>query len=102
MLATRDWNSAVRQMKAELAAQTGTVFCFKDGWDGFSKDEILLKRILCDWWVTPLSILLAPQRRIQSLMAPGGNIPFRPIDPLDPSTLPSMRFAPVDYGVFLP
>lgn len=98
-LATKSWIEATAAVRQVLATRAGPQFCPSIS-DEYSKSlTVGLDRILCNWWITPLSIVLAPAGQVKSIMLSPDS--FRPFDPLAVKSLPSMRFVPVNYDEYL-
>jgi len=98
-LATKAWIEASAALRQVLNTRTGPQFCPTLSREYAAALTVGLDRILCDWWVTPLSVLLAPDGQVRSLVLSADA--FRPFDPLSPGVLPSMPFAPVNYDAYL-
>jgi hypothetical protein len=100
LLATHSWKHALDRASVSVAQRRGTVACSSEalGWTGESSIVVPADAILCHWWVMPLSILLAPDAKVQAVITSSDS--FRPFDPFDAGGLPPMTYAPVDFRTF--
>lgn len=101
LMATRSWDHALATASVALEERKGQVACSADslpqspGAYGIAPASA----ILCHWWLMPLSVLLAPAGEVRSIFY--STETFRPFDPLASGSLPSMKYAPVDYRPLL-
>jgi hypothetical protein len=97
-LATKSWIEGTAAVRQVLATRTGPQFCPSISNEYSKSLTVGLDRMLCNWWVTPLSIALAPMGHVKSIVLSSDS--FRPFDPLRAKSLPSMRYAPVNYDEY--
>jgi hypothetical protein len=100
LLATKAWTETTSLVRHVLATQAGPVDCVTVS-DDLRTVSPTIDQVLwsCGWWVTPLSIILAPDRNVRALLVSRDR--YAPFDPLNPRKLPSMQYAPVDYNPYL-
>jgi hypothetical protein len=98
-LATKSWADTTSLVRHALATRTGPLNCPRVSEEYGKAASPSVDRVLCGWWATPLSIILAPDRKVRALLISPES--FRPFDALDANALPTMRFAPVDYGPYV-
>lgn len=98
ILATHSWRVALDSASVVLDSKSGLVQCSPAVLET-PAHVVPADKILCHWWVTPLSVLLAPDGRAQALL--DSVEPFDPFDPRAPASLPSMTYAPVDFAPYV-
>lgn len=101
VLATKAWVENVTMVRYALGSHAGPVLCQALNAEYAAVTTVPIDHTLCGWWVTPLSLLLSPGRRVESLVVAADTTDFRAFDPLDPKSLPSLRAYPVDFGGYL-
>lgn len=98
-LATNAWANALTVARITVATENGALQCATV--DGHASSATLVKpsSILCSWWSTPLSILLAKDEYVHSLLLSPS--PYQAFDPFSFSTLPHFEYGGPDYSRYL-
>jgi hypothetical protein len=95
--ATWQWNGFIGVWRGVLASRSGAVSL-----SGTPLGEASLSGqcLRFDWsWANPtLSIMLAPQGRVQSVIIPPEWAAWQPFNPLDPSDFPRLQRYGIDYS----
>lgn len=98
-LITKSWIEATAAIKHVLATQEGPRFCPLINNEYANSLGIRLDHILCNWWITPLSIVLSPSGQVRSLLISSES--FQPFDPLRVDSLPRMKSSSVNYAGYI-
>jgi hypothetical protein len=99
LLSTSAWARAVRAADKTLAKEQGAVSCARIDGQASVAAGITPSEILCSWWATPLSILLAKDGRVQALLI--SSVAFRAFDPYASEALPHFKYGGIDYLRYL-
>jgi hypothetical protein len=98
MSVTWQWNGFVGVWRGMLAMQQGPLQLDKTP---FAKPSLAGQCLRFDWdWANPyLSIMLAPDGQVRSIVRPRNNYSWA-LDPLDPLSLPHLEKFGVDYSLY--
>ena len=98
--ATWQWDGFVGIWRGVLASHRGPV-SLKD--TTFAVPSLQGQALNFDWnWANPnLSILLAPQSQVKSIILPSFATPWRPFDPRNPGQLPNLRRYGLNYDEYI-
>ncbi|WP_250624171.1 hypothetical protein [Pinirhizobacter soli] len=95
-MATAVWSKAEHAVRDVAMTGKGIVPC--QSMDAAARSRRALpSTIMCSWWVTPLSVLLAPDRHVQAIISSPAS--FKPFNLLDPSKLPGRQV--IDYSGYI-
>ena len=94
IFATHMWRDAVFNLRQRLASAPGLHYCPSLEATAAAADA-RADRILCKWWVTPLSIVLSYREGVRSMMLAMDS--FQAFDPGNPDGLPSLRYVGPRY-----
>ncbi len=97
--ATAKWDQFVDDFRQVLATDRGFVPYDTAFGSGTTNPPSVLSLLVTDWTLPSLSIALAPQGHVSSIVGNPGPILWQPFDPADPAALP--RIAGVDYTAYL-
>jgi hypothetical protein len=97
--ATVKWDQFVDDFRQVLANDRGFVPFDTAFGSGGTNRPSALSLLVTDWTLPSLSIALAPQGHVSSIVGNPGPISWQPFDPADPAALP--RITGVDYTAYL-
>lgn len=97
--ATVKWDQFVDDFRQVLANDRGFVAFDTAFGSGGTNRPSALSLLITDWTLPSLSIALAPQGHVSSIVGNPGPISWQPFDPADPAALP--RITGVDYTAYL-
>ena len=100
MAVTWQWNGFVGEWRGVLASHCGPVRLADTPFAVASQDGQALT-FAWDWANPTLSILLAPEQRVQSLILSPFKLPWRPFDPCQPKQLPNLRRFGINYDDYV-
>jgi hypothetical protein len=99
LLATHAWQGAISQFERVITTNDGLENCTSSALPGARPSAADSARILCHWWVLPLSVVLAPDSGVHALvMSPESFVPF---DPRAPQALPNTPDGEIEYQPYL-
>lgn len=99
MLATRAWQAAISQLEQVVETTEGLDRCTPLTLGGSIPHRPEAARMLCHWWILPLSVVLAPDSGVRALVVSEES--FLPFDPNLPRALPNSLERSIDYQPYL-
>jgi hypothetical protein len=99
LLATHAWRGAIAQLEGKVATTEGLDRCTSVALGEAGTNQSGPARMLCHWWILPLSVVLAPDSGVRTLVVSEES--FLPFDPHLPRALPNSPAGVIDYRPYL-